>query len=520
MKRSLLLFVIVALATHATAQILYDGMYSSGWEEERDAFIRGEQSSRQQWLIEQERKRQEQERAIQNLRIETPQSKSTSQAEYNRRMAEKNRQIAIRNRQIQRRKQQIAQQRRQQQIAAERRRQEEIRRRNEAERLKREEKGRQAYAETYKSLEGQTRALQDAAAYASGEGAYYLREQHDVSRYETPIQKGTGSVISNANQSPRQKFAMPQELVIDPDRKYNLATWGEVSSDDLHFDNPLPPIPQSSDKEAWFYFHKTISQKRTMAYMAMMRGLEDGELPTAYMVDDGYAFLSKNKNIVYKISGDGQSLLIVNLDEPENAAFKGEIYAETKLGKAVKAKTPLNEKIMDSEVSLDIGNDTKISNKEDGLKIKTEPEDFKKEFGEKSDDTGIGIAAKAEWKSENMSKLKGTYIHFVSDDYALVNSIAGEAGSKIKAEGSVGAKTSANKGSDLGFDASAGIEGLAVSASTGYLHLSDKGVTVREIGVRGGVGASIGAKFGLKGGSLKGGACSFSWAFKSKYYPY
>ena len=534
MKRSLFLLITMIFASHTMSQILYDGMYSGDWETERDALVFGGQNSEQrQWIQEQERKRQEQERAIQNLRIEIPSQhqstspKGMSQAEYNRRIAEKNRQIAIRNKQIQQRNQQLALQRRQQQIAAEKRKQEEIRIQREREQQKREETRQRVAEETYQRLESQTRNLQNAAAYASGEGAYRLREQHDVSRYETPIRQGTGNVVNQIDYRPKQKFSTPSNsFVIDPNRQYNLATWEEKASEDLVFNTPITPIPHRSDEEAWHYFHKTISEKHAIAYMAIMRDMEGGELPTAFIVDGGYAFASKNKKIVYKVGGDGNSMWIVNLDEPENAEFKREFYAETNLGKALMSKTPLNDKIMDSEVTLEIGDDAKISNNKDGLKMKMEIDQytdrfkFKEKFGEESKDNSIGIAGGAEIKLDNMSKMKVTYIQFVSNNYALVNSGGVEAGQKFKVGESIRAKTSTKMESDIGFDASADIEGLAGSITTGYLHLSDKGVTIKEVGIRGGWGASVGAKFGLKGGALKGGAFSFAWNLKSKYYPY
>ena len=95
-----------------------------------------------------------------------------------------------------------------------------------------------------------------------------------------------------------------------------------------------------------------------------------------------------------------------------------------------------------------------------------------------------------------------------------------DAGNKIKVEGSIGAKTSTKMKSDFGINASANYEGFATSISSGYLHLSEEGVRMKEIGFRGGIGASIGGKFGLKEGSIKGGTFSFSWNMRSKYYPY
>lgn len=529
MKRSLFLLITAIFASHTMSQILYDGMYSNDWEAERDALVfSGQNNEQQQWIQEQERKRQEQERAIQNLRIEIPSQhqsaspKGMSQAEYNRRIAEKNRQIAIRNKQIQQRNQQLALQRRQQQIDAEKRKQEEIRIQKEREQQKREETRQRVAEETYQRLESQTRNLQNAAAYASGEGAYRLREQHDVSRYETPIRRGTGNVINQIDSDTKQKFSTPSNsFVIDPNRQYNLATWKEKSSEDLVFNTPIPPIPHRSDEEAWHYFHKTISEKHAMAYMAIMRDMEGGEMPTAYIVDGGYAFASKNKNIVYKVDGDGNSMWIVNLDEPENAEFKRKFYAETNLGKNMKSKTPLNAEIMDSEATLSVG-DEKISNSKDGVKIKaTDGYQFKEqEYGEESKAKSIGIAGGAELQYDDMSKMKGTYIQFVSENYALVNSIEVDAGNKIKVGGSIGAKTSTKMKSDIGLDASANYEGFATSISSGYLHLSEEGVRMKGVGFRGGIGASIGGKFGLKEGSIKGGAFSFSWNMKSKYYPY
>lgn len=235
MKRSLFLLITAIFASHTMSQILYDGMYSNDWEAERDALVfYGQNSEQQQWIQEQERKRQEQERAIQNLRIEIPSQhqsaspKGMSQAEYNRRIAEKNRQIAIRNKQIQQRNQQLALQRRQQQIAAEKRKQEEIRIQREREQQKREETRQRVAEETYQRLESQTRTLQNAAAYASGEGAYRLREQHDVSRYETPIRQGTGNIVNQIDYSTKQKFTTPSNSVfIDPSRQSNLGKWDE-----------------------------------------------------------------------------------------------------------------------------------------------------------------------------------------------------------------------------------------------------------------------------------------------------
>ena len=107
--------------------------------------------------------------------------------------------------------------------------------------------------QTYQKLESQTRALQSAAEWNRGEGARQMIERYGVHSVMRPLEGQAFSAEDLHSHLPQQQFIRPlNALVIDPDRHYNLATMGGVSSEDLHDDTKLPiPSYSATDNEAY-----------------------------------------------------------------------------------------------------------------------------------------------------------------------------------------------------------------------------------------------------------------------------
>ena len=290
MKNFLVLFFLICSPIVCCAQILGDGWtreeHDAYWQEiqQRD---RERERAHQRFLEEQERERIRQEKALEKAledalnRARAQKQREQQKADRNRQIAERNKQVAERNRQIEEENQRIAEENRRRQIEAERRRKEEELRR-------REETRKRVTAETYQRLETQTRNMQNAAAYASGEGAYRLQQEHNVARYEQQIQPGMGNAVSQISHLPKQKFTLPKnDFVLDPNRIYHLDTWNLSSSEDIGYTFSVPSTPFIRKiTPEWNNFYNAIPSRRTSTYMTMMINMCDGEMPEIYELID------------------------------------------------------------------------------------------------------------------------------------------------------------------------------------------------------------------------------------------
>lgn len=543
--RLLLLFLLTTLASFVSGQILYDGMYSSDWEAERDALLEGQQFSKdtQRALREIELRTQEQVRAVQNLNFEipAPQSQPTqksntngrmTQAEYNRMIANQNKEIQAKR--IQEHNKQVAERNKQMQIDAAKQRREAQRIKAEKEAREREETRRKVAEETYQSLGPQTQRKQAAAAYASGEGAYQLAQMHDVHRFAKPLPKGNINGFNQGDNIQHKKFSLPQSgLVIDPYRHYKLATWDEKSSDDLRFVNPIMPVPQGQYKNQWLSFCDSMPNSRAMVHLALMSEMNGGELPEIYNYENFSAFLSKDGNTIFVVPKSGGAMAILKLDESENMQFKNQLYAEEEIG-FIKAKNTL----IDSNKPLEDPNitDTKISiakaklSRKDGenaIKMKLDTiakyiDPLYREVKEgqkkhKKDGIGFGVGAGHEIEFKNMSSMKGTIISFnpFTDKLAKVQSIEVKAGQKIGTNLSVNANTA--KG--VGLNASIGVEGISLKSGKGYMLVGRNNIHTTNITGELSFGSKTGIKLQAKNLSFHSGIIGFGVGGDYKVIP-
>lgn len=544
MRNLLFLLLFITYTPICSAQLYVDILGDRRSKEEEDAIWaeiqqrdRERERAHQRFLEEQERERIRQEKALEKA-LEDALNKARAQkqreqqkADRNRQIAERNKQVAERNRQIEEENQRIAEENRRRQIEAERRRKEEELRR-------REETRKRVTAETYQRLETQTRNMQNAAAYASGEGAYKLQREHDVAKYEQHIQPGMGNAVSQINHIPKQTFTLPPTgFVLDPNRVYHLDTWNLSSSEDIGYAFSVPSIPYVDKTPEWNNFFDTIPPRRMRAYMTMMKNLCDGEMPDIYEKKDAFAFLSPDGSTVFRVSKDGNSFLVVDLDDPENVKYKNDIYAKANFGVKGKAtfeyKTHTNGENDDVKLKSDDG--TSLNPIDNGVSVNgnidtegIDPFYYKDEWKEpnlniESEEKGIANAgADLGWDMglDNTSKLKCTYLYFLSENQAAFVRGTIEGGGKANMGLSINASVSNTKNTGLGVGANAGVEGFAIKGEVGYIYTTENGFYLAEAGLRGGAGYSVGANVGINQGKLSAGVISLAWNFNLQHITY
>ena len=530
MKNFLVLFFLICSPIVCCAQILGDGWtreeHDAYWQEiqQRD---RERERAHQRFLEEQERERIRQEKALEKAledalnRARAQKQREQQKADRNRQIAERNKQVAERNRQIEEENQRIAEENRRRQIEAERRRKEEELRR-------REETRKRVTAETYQRLETQTRNMQNAAAYASGEGAYRLQQEHNVARYEQQIQPGMGNAVSQISHLPKQKFTLPKnDFVLDPNRIYHLDTWNLSSSEDIGYTFSVPSTPFIRKiTPEWNNFYNAIPSRRTSTYMTMMINMCDGEMPEIYEKKDAFAFLSPDGNTVFRVSKDGKSFLVVDLDDPENVEYKNDLYAKVNSG--VKGLGKIEMKT-DGKVKFKNENGTTMTPIDHGVSIQgkidsksvdpfanEEKVDLNMEKEEK-DIANIGVSAGREMGLDNTSKLKCTYLYFVSKNQAVLVRGTIEGGGKATVDASVNLSSDMQK---TGLGLNAGVEGVAVKGDVGYIYTTENGFYLAEAGLRGGAGYSVGANVAMNHGKFGAGIFSLAYDVNLQYVTY
>ena len=541
MRNLLFLLLFITYTPICSAQLYVDILGDRRSKEEEDAIWaeiqqrdRERERAHQRFLEEQERERIRQEKALEKA-LEDALNKARAQkqreqqkADRNRQIAERNKQVAERNRQIEEENQRIAEENRRRKIEAERRRKEEELRR-------REETRKRVTAETYQRLETQTRNMQNAAAYASGEGAYRLQQEHNVARYEQQIQPGMGNAVSQISHLPKQKFTLPKnDFVLDPNRIYHLDTWNLSSSEDIGYAFSVPPLLPIKDKSMWDKVVEDIPKNHLMVYLAYMKNKSGNLNPNVTETEEGYAFVSSTGNTIYWMAKDGNSMSFVDLDDPKNAELKREIYAKANSGVKIKGLID-TDKIKGLKFDDNLNIESKRTFGDDDLTVSLKGKaTINKEWGRKYEEkkitedltnkneietTLIAAAVGAKIEKDDMSKFTIGYMRFVTKNVAVTGSVTLEAGSKIK--GDISGKSSiSTKKMDLNAGAELGIEGLALNISGGYLVAGKNGVYLGTTKVRGGLGASVGGKIGLTSSYVKGGMASVGYDLNGILIPY